>query len=69
MYLGGYDGPVEIELGVDALVARVDGQGLAVRDVGLGPVAALEQFIALVLLLLEQLGTLSFRKYCIVNLK
>ncbi len=50
-YLGSNGGSVKIELGVGELVARVDGEGLGVQVVRLGPLRALEGGVTVFLLL------------------
>jgi hypothetical protein len=58
-YLGSNGGSVEIELGVGELVARVDGEGLGVQVVCLGPLRALEGGVTVFLLLTEEFGFLN----------
>ena len=58
-YLDGGGSPVEVQLGVGALVEGVDLKGLGVEVVGLLPLLALERGVALLLLHLELLGFLQ----------
>ena len=58
-YLCRNSSPVEVQLGVGELVARVDGQGLGVEAVRVAPLAGLEGGVAFLLLLTQELGFLK----------